>query len=209
MIKLLLTAFEPFGGNSLNASQEVARALKDHRFEGAHIEVLELPVVRFLAPQLTVAALSRLRPDMVVMLGEAGGRAALTPERVAINIDDFPIPDNAGNWPREESSIAGGPAAYFSTLPVVAVRAALEKEGIAATISNTAGTYVCNHLFYHVMHHLSETSSSSLAGFLHIPVFPEQCSSAGENNPALSGAGILKGVQIAVETCITGASTLT
>ena len=199
-MKVLLTAFEPFGGQTINASQQVAREVALFPFAGA-VEVLELPVERLRAPQLVIDAFERLRPDIIILLGEAGGRAAITPERVAINIDDFPIPDNAGNQPREQSIVEGAAAAYFSTLPLLAIQKSLAQHNIPASISNTAGTYLCNHVFYRVLHHLAQNQNSVQAGFIHIPVLPEQCA-AGANWPALPREVLVQGVRIAVQTCL-------
>lgn len=199
-MRVLLCAFEPFGGQTLNASQQVAREVERLPLLGGSIEVLELPVERLRAPLLVIGAVERLRPDIIILLGEAGGRASITPERVAINVDDFSIPDNARNQPREEPIIDQGPAAYFSTLPLVAIREALQQEGVPAAISNTAGTYVCNHVFYRVMHHLAQSRSSVPAGFIHIPLLPEQTAPA--NCPTLNRETAVKGVRIAVQTCL-------
>jgi pyroglutamyl-peptidase len=134
------------------------------------------------------------------MIGEARGNASITPERAAINLDDFPIPENAGNCPREESCVESGPAAYFSTLPIVAIRDALE-EGIPAAISNPVSTYVCNHLFYHVMHHLAQTNSHAQAGFMHIPVFLAKRLGA-TNGLDLRCETIIQAVRVAIEGCL-------
>lgn len=205
-MKLLLTAFEPFGGHATNASQEVAQALQAAHFEGARLEILILPVDYERAPQQLLGAIERLQPDLIILLGEAWSRDAITPERVAINIDDFAIPDNGGHQPREQSIFAGAPAAYFSTLPLAAMRAALESEGVPAAISNSAGTFLCNHVFYRVMHHLSQTKSAAPAGFIHVPLLVEEASRS-ENQPAMVRATVIRGVQIAMETCLSLAAT--
>ena len=199
MKKVLLSAFEPFDGQPFNASQEVARLVRPLHFENAHVEVVELPVERFRAPELLLRAIANTSPDIVIMLGEAGGRASISPERIAINVDDFSIPDNAGNQPCEEAVVDESPAAYFSTLPVLAIQNSLVAEGIPAVVSNTAGTYVCNHLFYRVLHHLAKSDSSTLAGFIHIPRLPEQSNS---DAPAMPLETMVKGVRIAIETCL-------
>lgn len=159
-------------------------------------------MVRFVSPELVFDAISRFQPDIILLLGEAGGRFAIAPERIAINLDDFPIPDNAGNQPREERVVESGPAAYFSTLPLVEIQAALREKGISVALSNTAGTYVCNHLFYRVMHHLVQTKNPAQAGFIHIPVCSPANLDSAENGPALALETLIEGVQIAVETCL-------
>ncbi len=203
-MKILLSAFEPFGGQTINASQQIAREVRLLRFEGALVETVELPVVRCQAPQLLLDALSRFRPDVLLMLGEAGGRAAISPERVAINVDDFPIPDNAGNCPREEPVAQGAPAAYFSTLPFVAIQQELRAQNVPCEVSNSAGTFVCNHLFYYLMHHLTQNNSSVRAGFIHLPLLPEQLSPHAKNGAHLPRETAVKGVRIAIETCLRG-----
>ncbi len=202
MRKVLLSAFEPFGGQSSNASQEVVRCLRNLHFENACVEVVELPVERFRAPELLLRAFARAAPDIVIMLGEAGGRAHITPERIAINVDDFSIPDNAGNQPCEEAVLEASPAAYFSTLPVLAIQNALRERDIPAAVSNSAGTFVCNHLFYRVLHHLTESGSSIQAGFIHIPRLPEQNIAPTKDVPSMPLETMLRGVQVAVETCV-------
>lgn len=201
-MKLLLTAFEPFGGQTINASQETARALRDESFQGVELELLELPVERFKAIDMALEAIVQHRPDIIVMLGEAGGRSRITPERVAINVDDFPIPDNAGDMPQGEPISPTGPAAYFSTLPVAAIVAALQAADIPAAISNTAGTYLCNRLFYSVQHHLHEEGTPLPAGFIHVPHFPEQRLEDDEPGASLPRETVVKAVRIAIETCL-------
>lgn len=202
MRKILLSAFEPFGGQTTNASQEVAREVRHLHFAGAQLEVIELPVARFLAPDLLLQTVARFQPDVLLMLGEAGGRTAITPERMAINKDDFLIPDNARNQPREEPIVESGPTVYFSTLPLAAIENALQAGGIPANISNSAGTYVCNHLFYRVMHHLNQMSSGVLAGFMHIPLLSEGQPRLAQELPGLPRETTVKGVRIAIETCL-------
>lgn len=202
MIKLLLTAFEPFDGRPINASQEAAQFVLNQSFDDAQIEFINLPVERFAATTILLEVIEKHQPDLVVLLGEAKGRSAITPERVAINIDDYPIPDNAGNQPREEPIIEAGPAAYFSTLPIVAIRDALNSQEITASISNSAGTYLCNRVFYTVMHQLSSNGSSMRAGFIHLPLFEEHKPEDAESWPSLPREKVLQGLRIALETCI-------
>src|SRR5262252_2124656 len=150
--KLLITAFEPFGGEQINPSLEAVRQIEKDRISNVSVLTAELPVDRYRAVDNALELLLINRPDVVIMLGEAGGRYKINPERVAINIDDFRIPDNVGNQPRDEPIIEGGPAAYFSTLPIRAIAERINKANIPAAISNTAGAYLCNRLFYSVMH---------------------------------------------------------
>jgi pyroglutamyl-peptidase len=170
---VLLTGFEPFGGDARNPSQDVARALDGGVVRGRRVVGAVLPC-RFGA---SLAELDRLlrrhRPELVLCTGLAGGRAQITPERVAINIDDARIPDNAGAQPVDRPVVRGGPAAYWSTLPVKAIVADLERRGLPAGVSQTAGTFVCNHVFYGLMHRLRRRPGVR-GGFIHLPWLPEQ-----------------------------------
>lgn len=136
------------------------------------------------------------------MLGQAAGRSAITPERVAINVDDARIPDDAGALPIDKPIVAGGPAAYFSTLPIKAITKAISDAGIPASVSNTAGTFVCNHVFYAVMHHLTQSDyHHTRAGFIHIPAIPQQ--GLGSEVPTMELDVITKAIEIAIETALT------
>src|SRR5262245_66607198 len=146
MTKLLLTAFEPFGGEKINPSLEAAHQIDRDKPFGEIVKVAELPVDRYRAIDSALEVIREVRPEIVVMLGEAGGRFRVNPERIAINVDDYRIPDNTGNQPRDEAIIEGGPAAYFSTLPIRAITERILEARIPAAISNNAGTYLCNQL---------------------------------------------------------------
>jgi pyroglutamyl-peptidase len=172
MRTLLLTGFEPFGGDSLNPSWEVARALSGEVVGSLRIESLQLPCVFAQAPQVLQAALTRLSPDAVLCLGQAEGRSDVTPERVAINIMQARIPDNAGAQPQEEAVVPEGPAAYFTGLPLARIVQRLRELEIPASISNTAGTFVCNQVFYALQHTWGGHGRHS--GFVHLPCLPEQ-----------------------------------
>src|SRR6185369_12624770 len=173
MTRLLVSSFGPFGPHAVNASAEVARRLWEEGVEGADLVTVELPVVRFEASRLLVEAFDRVRPDVAVMLGIAHKRTAITPERVAINVDDYRIVDNAGNQPADEPIVPGGPVAYFATLPLKRIVAAITAEGIAAEVSNSAGTYICNHVSYALLDHVERTGAPCRAGFLHMPQMRE------------------------------------
>lgn len=166
MRRLLITCFEPFGGSERNASQMAVAALPDTIF-GYKLHKLCLPVVFGSAGEQVAAAIGEIRPDAVICVGEAGGRAAITPEMVAINLRYARIPDNAGNAPQDEPVRADGENALFSTLPVRAMAAAIEAAGIPAAVSYSAGTYVCNDTMYLVLEHLRDTGIP--AGFIHVP----------------------------------------
>lgn len=165
---VLLTGFEPFGGEAENPSQEIARALDRRRIGGRTVVGRVLPCA-FGASRVELARLVRaVRPELVICLGLAGGRAEITPERVAINIDDARLPDNAGAQPVDRPIVRGGPAAYWSTLPIKAIVAALRARGMPAAVSQTAGTFVCNHVFYGLMHAL-RGNRRVRGGFIHVP----------------------------------------
>ena len=174
MQKILLTGFEPFGGDVVNPSWEIARTLDGTTVAGAQVVACLLPCVFGRAPQVLQQALAQGQWALVVALGMAGSRTGLSFERIAINLDDASIPDNAGQQPVDVAVFQGGPAAYFSTLPVKRMVDAVRAAGIAADTSQTAGTFVCNHVFYHLMHMLVSMPNAPRAGFVHVPVLPQQ-----------------------------------
>ncbi|RYG66586.1 pyroglutamyl-peptidase I, partial [bacterium] len=171
-------------------------------FEGATIELLNLPVERFKATDILERSIKEHQPDIIILLGEARSRGAITPERVAINVDDFRIPDNGGHQPREETVVEGAPPAYFSTLPIVAITNALGEAEIPSSISNTAGTYLCNRVFYFVMHLLGEMQSPTRAGFIHLPLLEEHRPEGEQNWICLPRDTVVQGVGLAIKACI-------
>ena len=170
--RILLTGFEPFDGEAVNPSWLIASTLDGETIAGARVVAVRLPTEFRTSLRTLRTALRRHAPSLAVSLGQAGGRAALSVERVAINIDDARIPDNAGARPIDVPVVRGGPAAYFSTLPVKAIVAALHAAGTPAEVSQTAGTFVCNHVFYGLQHALA--GSRTRSGFVHVPWLPEQ-----------------------------------
>ncbi|HNE60095.1 MAG TPA: pyroglutamyl-peptidase I [Ottowia sp.] len=172
---VLVTGFDPFGGDALNPSWLLAERLHWRRVSGHVVQAAQLPT-RFAdsLPRL-YALLAQWRPALVVCLGLAASRAALSIERVAINVQDARIPDNAGAQPVDEPVVAGAPAAYFSTLPIKAMRRAMLAAGVPAEVSQTAGTFVCNHVFYGLMHHLATRRGlqRTRGGFIHVPPLAE------------------------------------
>ena len=194
--RILLTGFDPFGGEKINPSWEAARALHGRRIGGYRVVARQIPTEFAASLRLLRAALRETAPAIVLGVGQAGGRAQLSLERVAINLQDARIPDNAGAQPIDESVIAGAPAAYFSTLPLKAMLAALHDAGVPATISHTAGTYVCNHLAY-AMLHWTARKRGVRAGFIHIPWLPVQAASRhGAASMALEE--MVRGLEIAL-----------
>jgi pyroglutamyl-peptidase len=202
LVEVLLTAFEPFGGETTNSSVQAARHVKKKRFRGASVRVEELPVDRHRAIDTALEALRASAPDVVIMLGEAGGRFRINPERVAINIDDFRIADNAGNKPSDEPIVEGGPVGYFSTLPIRAITERLISARIPAAISNSAGTYLCNRLFYSVMHEIATGGILTKAGFIHLPYLHEQTIPKPIDQASLSLESIVEGVRLAIEVSL-------
>ena len=195
---MLVTGFDSFGGASVNPSSLVARALHGRRVAGHPIVAAQLPTV-FDQSVLELAALLKLhRPVLVICLGLAGGRAAISLERVAININDARIADNSGNQPVDSPVLAGGPAAHFTTLPIKAMLRAMQRAGIPTEVSQTAGTYVCNHAFYSLMHALAtrRTLKETRGGFVHLPFLPEQ----GE--PSMRLEEMVRGLRIAIRCAL-------
>ena len=201
---ILLTGFEPFGGESTNPSWSAAReAASRLRTEGLDAQAVELPCVFGDVIRVLEAALERYRPELVVCAGQAGGRPRISLERIAINCDDARIPDNAGNSPVDRPVVDGGPAAYFSTLPVKAALAALLASGIPAEVSQTAGTYVCNHIFYALMHSLSTGTGApaTRGGFIHVPYETRQVPK-GSGTPSLPAAVMAEALAVVVRTAL-------
>lgn len=194
-MRILVTGFEPFGGETINPSWEVARGLP--RFcHGAEIVPLRLPVVFGRAGDLLTQAFLKEKPEAVLCLGQAGGRTALTPELVALNLQDAPIPDNDGQTPCQQPVVAGGPDGRFATLPVRAMVAAIRTAGVPASLSYTAGTYVCNDLMYRTLDLLAGYPGCR-GGFLHLPYLPAQAADRpGVASMAL--ADMIRGVEAAI-----------
>ena len=199
-MKILLTAFEPFGGDSVNPAQE-AVALVANEIAGAQIVKIDVPVVFGKAIETVRAAMEKEQPDAVLCIGQAGGRVGLTPERVAINVDDGRIPDNEGNQPIDAPIFADGAPAYFATLPVNAMVAAIKEAGLPASLSNTAGTYVCNHLMYGVLYHIAKSYPAMRGGFMHVPFLHEQVINR-PNTASLSKADIVRGIEAAITAIV-------
>lgn len=206
MVRLLLTGFEPFGGEAVNPSGLLAERLAQEGCAGAEIATRILPVVRYRCIDLVVNAIEEWRPDVVIMLGQAGTRPWITPERIAINLDDYRSPDNAGNQPIDEPIVPGGPAAYFSTLPVRAMVQRMTDAGVPAAISNTAGTYLCNHVCYGVLHYLALRRLPVRAGFIHLPYLPQQAVGKAIQAPALGMETMLCGLRAAVTAALGSAA---
>jgi pyroglutamyl-peptidase len=198
--RILLTGFDPFGGESINPSWEAARALHGKRIGGHLVVARELPTQFADSLRVLKAAVREVAPTILLGVGQAGGRHQLSIERVAINVQDARIPDNAGAQPVDEPVIAGGPAAYFSTLPIKAMLAALHAQGLPAEISQSAGTYVCNHIAY-AMLHLAAQRRGARAGFIHIPYLPLQAVRL-RGAASMAQADVVRGLETALRTAI-------
>jgi pyroglutamyl-peptidase len=195
---VLLTGFEAFGGSDINPSWQAVQALDREVIGGHRVIAAQLPTVFDCCLDVLGQLLEVHRPALVLCTGQAGGRAALSLERVAINVDDARIADNGGAQPVDMPVIAAGPAAYFSSLPIKAMRAAVEAAGIRAEVSQTAGTFVCNHVFYGLMHELAirPEHAGVRGGFMHVPWLPEQ------GRPSMAIQDIAQGLRIAIECAL-------
>lgn len=197
---VLLTGFAPFGDDDTNPSWDAVQLLRGRRVAGHRIATRRLPVEFGRSLRELAAAIRQERPAVVLCTGLAAGRAQVSLERVAINVDDARIPDNAGACPVDEPVVEGGPAAYFATLPIKAISLALRKAGIPAGVSQTAGTYVCNHVFYGLMHALRRTPKVR-GGFIHVPHSPAGAA-RHPGMPSLPPELVAEALRIAVRTTL-------
>ena len=195
-MKILVTGFDPFGGEKVNPALEAVKSLPSV-IHGAEIRWVEIPTVFYQSAEVLETEIVRYQPDVVLCIGQAGGRASLTPERVAINQDDARIPDNDGNQPIDTPIRLDGEAAYFSTLPIKAMVQAIKEVGLPATVSNTAGTFVCNHLMYQALYLSDKKFLNMRAGFMHIPYMTEQVINK-PNTASMNLADIVKGIEAAI-----------
>ena len=200
MTRILVTAFEPFGGQSVNASQQAVRLLLTlPSSPGVELTAAVLPVEFGRAVEVFHAAIASSAPDVVICVGEAGGRAGVTVEQFAVNLNDATIPDNAGRQPIEEPVVVGGPVAYAASLPVARLVDALRDAGLPAAKSSTAGTYVCNHVFYALMHLIATREPHLRGGFVHVPYVHEQVLGRFDAPPSLSLASVAEALRLVVE----------
>ena len=195
MKKILITGFDPFGGEPINPAQEAIKRLPANLC-GMEIITCQIPTVFNESIKTLTAAIEKEAPDAVLCVGQAGGRPNITVERVAINCDDASIKDNGGNQPIDAPVAPGGPAAYFSTLPIKAMVRDMLAAGIPAAESNSAGTFVCNHLMYGTLHHAATCRPYMKAGFVHIPYLPQQT----VNSPSMSVENVVAGLMCMVQT---------
>jgi pyroglutamyl-peptidase len=193
---VLVTGFEPFGGEKTNPSWQVCGRLP-REIAGLRVEICRVPCEFRRSIEVVATAIEKHRPSLVVCLGQAGGRAHLSVERVAINIDDARISDNTGFQPVDEPIAAKGPPAYFATLPVKAMAAAMRDSAVPTEVSNSAGTYICNHLMYGVLHFLAARGIDARAGFIHVPYSEEQALDKPAV-PAMAIATMARGVEAGI-----------
>lgn len=192
MRRLLITAFDPFGGSAVNPSQLAVERLPEVVGD-LQLKKLVIPTVFGKGAELALSAAEEWQPEVILCVGVAEGRGAVTPERIAVNIRDARIPDNAGNQPRGEFVVPEGPAAYFATVPVRRMADAICGKGIASTVSNSAGAFVCNDVMYSVLHRYAGTATR--VGFIHVPALP------GGDKPSMELENIVAALRCAIEVC--------
>lgn len=197
-MKLLLTGFDPFGGEPINPAWEAVKLVSD-KIVDVEVIKLQVPTVFNKSIDVVAKAIEEEKPDAVLCIGQAGGRYDLTPERVAININDARIPDNEGQQPLDGPIFEDGDTAYFTTLPIKAMVASIREAGVPASVSNTAGTYVCNHLMYGVLYTLAKKYPGVRGGFMHVPFVTSQVVNRATPAPSLSTETIAKGIEAAIK----------
>lgn len=200
-MKILVTGFDPFGQDTLNPALEAVKQLPNEIL-GASIIKLEIPTMFHQSANVVNLAIQQHQPDIVVHIGQAGGRFGITPERIAINLDDARIADNSSQQPIDQLIAENGPAAYFSQLPVKAMVANMQEVGIPATVSNSAGTFVCNHIMYQTLHYCQMNYPQIQSGFIHVPYLPQQVADKA-SLPSMDLKTIVQGLVISIETIIT------
>ena len=198
--RVLVTGFEPFAGSRVNPSAEVASRLVGTAIAGVDLAIEVLPVVGVTAGKRLLSAIGRVKPDAVVLLGEHGDSPAIHLERVGLNLRDYRIPDNAGRIVTDRPVVAGGPDAIFATLPLRRMLDAVIAAGVPCSLSNSAGTFLCNEVLYGALHHLATRSTrrSVPCGFIHVPSLPEQAVGSPRPRPSMDAATTTRGVAAAI-----------
>jgi pyroglutamyl-peptidase len=197
-MRILLSGFEPFGGSVVNPAQRIVEAIVARGVAGVEIVPLLLPVVGGLAPKRLLAAFRKHAPDAVLCLGESGQASTIVVERVAVNLRDYRIADNHGHVRRDAPVVRGAPAAYFATLPVRAIVESIRAAGVPATISLSAGTFICNEVMFSLLH--ASAGATARCGFIHVPQLPEQC--AGEQERATRPTMALETAAAGIEAAL-------
>ena len=199
-MRILITGFDKFGGENINPSSLCVNSLPDN-FDNIEIKKITLPTVFKDSSKVLEENIKSFSPNIVICVGQAGGRSKITPERVAINIDDARIPDNIGNSPIDKTIRKDGENAYFSTLPIKAIVEELNKNNIPSAISNTAGTFVCNHIMYEALYITSKKYPNIKAGFIHIPYIEEQIKNK-PNMPYMKKEDIITALELIIKTAV-------
>lgn len=199
-MKVLLTGFDAFGGEPVNPAEEAVKMVSEN-IKGAEVVKLIIPTVQTKSVQAIEKAIEEHKPDIVISVGQAGGRFDITPERVAINLDDYRIKDNEGNQPIDAVIQEDGQPAYFTNLPVKAMVKHMNDNQIPATVSYTAGTFVCNHVMYGILYMIDKKYPNIKGGFIHIPYMTSQVMDK-KNTPFMSLHEIVKGLELAIEACV-------
>lgn len=199
-MKVLVTGFDPFGGETINPALEAVKRIKDE-ISGASVIRAEIPTVFRKSIKALLESIDKEKPDIVLCIGQAGGRMDITVERIAINVDDGRIADNEGNQPIDEVIYEDGYPAYFSNLPIKAMVKEINDTGIPASVSNTAGTFVCNHIMYGLMYHINRSYPNIRGGFIHVPYIPSQV--AGKRvAPTMALDDIVRGLEMAIKAAV-------
>ncbi len=213
MTKVLLTGYEPFGTTPINPAELVARALDGETIADAKVVSRILPSTFFESIETVAAAIEAESPDLVIMMGEYGGRATITVERIAQNFNDstrYGLVDNRGKSMQDEPTVPGGPAAYYATLPIRAMVKAMREAGVPADISDAPGTFCCNHLMYGILHVISDRALDIRAGWIHLPHLPEVAALPDNlGAPSMSAQTATKGVRVGIEAALTHAHDIT
>lgn len=199
-MKLLITGFDPFGGESVNPAYEAVKMIPE--INGIELIKLEIPTVFHRSKDILKEAIIKHNPDIVICVGQAGGRSHVAIERVAINMDDARIPDNDGQQPIDEKIVENGPEAYFSNLPIKAMAESIKKAGLPGSVSNSAGTYVCNHIMYQLLHIIKESYPTMKGGFIHVP-FSEAQAAHRDGVASMHLSSITEALRLAVITAAT------
>lgn len=199
-MKVLITGFDPFGGESINPAWEAVKMMKDE-IANAEIIKMQIPTVVGKSIEKIHEKMKEVKPDLVLSIGQAGGRFGVTPERVAINVTDARIPDNEGNQPIDEPIFADGPAAYFSSLPVKAMVQAVKDAGYPSVLSNSAGTYICNHVMYGILYYIDKEFPAVRGGFIHVPYAASQVVNK-PGTPSMAIADITASLEAAVKAAV-------
>ena len=203
-MKILITGFDPFGGENINPALEAVKKLPD-TILGQEVIKIEIPTVFRKSLEKIEENIEKHNPDVVISVGQAGGRFGVTPERVAINMDDARIKDNEGNQPIDISIYEDGQAAYFSNLPIKAMVKEMTDNGIPASVSNSAGTFVCNHVMYGILYLVDKKYPNIRGGFIHVPYIPSQVTTK-PNTPSMSIDDISKGLELSIKAIIENSS---